>query len=147
MAQLKLCCPNCKSHNITITTESSVTGGITAHHGGFSTTSMSNNHQNFWICSDCGAKFRNIQNLEEEIKKNKNAPAILFVIAGIALVLTLYLIIQISSSPIGAFLMAPYTVGAASCAIGFAIGGFVSKKKQKARINELEYLKANCFEE
>ena len=145
MAQLKLCCPNCKSHNITITTESSVTSGVTTHSGGFSSTHMSNNHQNFWVCSDCGAKFRNIQNLEEEIQKNKNTPVLWFVFAGIAFILTIFLLIKISSSPIGSFLMAPYTFGAALCAIIFLIFGFRAKKQQKNRINELEYLKANCF--
>ena len=145
MSQLKLHCPKCKSTNITITTESSVTGGLTTHHGGISSTHLSNNHQNFWICSDCGSKFRNIQNLEEEIQKNRNSSTVLLVLGVLCAVLTGWLYMKISSSTLGGLLLGPFALGAALGTIIFIIGSLVEKKKQQKRKKELEYLKENCF--
>ena len=71
----KLHCPNCKSHNIAISTETSIDGAVTSSFGGsarVASTRFNNTHRNYWFCSDCGSKFRNIQNLEEEIAKVKN---------------------------------------------------------------------------
>jgi len=138
-------CPNCKSHNISISTESSVSGGVTAHHGAVSTTRFSNTHRNFWFCADCGTKFRNIPNLEEEIKKNKSSHIFLFVLAGIAAALFFYLYNQMSGSALGGIVFAPITFGTAFAAIGFLIGGFVAMNNQKKRVKELEYLKFHCF--
>lgn len=70
-------CPNCKSRNLAITTESSVNGGLTTHHGAGSITSFSNSHRNYWICNDCGSKFRNIQNPEEDLKSKSKSVKIL----------------------------------------------------------------------
>lgn len=140
----KLHCPNCRSHNITITTESSVNSGVTVHHAGHSTTHMSNTHRNFWVCSDCGTKFRNIQSLEEEIQKSKPTPTIALVLAVIGLVIGLYLFIASKTSMFGFFAVFPMIL-AFSVTIIFFILWRVWKKKLKEMQNELKYLKENCF--
>lgn len=141
----KLHCPNCKSHNVQVTTESSVTGAVTTHHGGFSTSHVSNNHQTFWVCSDCGTKFRNIQSLEEEISKCKNTHIVLFVFSAICAALFLFFFTKSQSNPLGGFLFGAFIFGSAIGAIMFLISGFISKKKVKEMRAELEYLKINCF--
>ena len=133
----KLHCPNCKSHNISISTESSVGGAVTSTHGNMSVTSVSNTHRNFWFCADCGTKFRNIQNLEEEINKCKYTHFIGWIIGVIC---AFIFIIGINNSPIG-FLLFPFLIAA----IVFIIMGFVSKSKLEKKKKELEYLKENCF--
>ena len=69
----RLHCPQCKGEQITPIVESSVDGAMTTHssNGRFSSTTVSNTHRNYWMCSTCGNKFRNIQNLEQEIEKMK----------------------------------------------------------------------------
>lgn len=140
----KLHCPQCKSYNISITTESSVTGAITANHGRMSTTSVSNTHRNFWMCGDCGAKFRNIQNLEEEIAKTKSSPIIAAVIFIISFILSVYLIIKIKSSTFG-FLLSGFAITSTIFAIVSFCFIFVYTNRLKKMREELAYLKDKCF--
>lgn len=141
----KLHCPNCKSTNITITTESSVNGGVTAHHGSVSTTTMSNTHRNFWICSDCGTKFRNIQSLEEEIKKTKITPFILALLGVVGAIIAIFFFANAGDSIFKGF---PIIMGggAALGALIFFIMTFVSFSKTKKMEEELAYLKEKCFD-
>ncbi len=141
----KMHCPNCKSHNISISTETSISGAVSTHVGRFSSTSVSNTHRNYWFCSDCGTKFRNIQNLEEEIKKSKSTPYILWVLGAIAGFLCVRNLVASQLSAMGFFLI-PYVVATLFVAVGFVVGGFVTKKKNKKNIEELQYLKENCFD-
>lgn len=143
----KLHCPNCKSHNISISTESSVNSAITASHGRsgrISTTSVSTTHRNYWFCSDCGTKFRNIQNLEEEIGKAKYTHFILWGIGAILAILFFRLLLNASDNVLG-FLFIPYIVGTFVGGLVFTIMGFVSKSKLGKMKSELAYLKENCF--
>ena len=140
----KLHCPNCKSSNIQISTESSVTGAVTANGRHFSSTHVTNEHQNFWFCSDCGTKFRNIQNLEAEIQKKKSYPVVYGVFTLIFLVLTIVLLIQAVSSFFG-FLFYSSTFLFAILTIVFFCQIFSWKKKLAALRAELEYLQVNCF--
>ncbi len=141
----RLHCPNCKSHNISISTESSVTGAVTTHHGGFSSTHVSNNHRNYWFCADCGTKFRNVQNLEEEINKSKSTPTVMFVLAVISAAIFLYLFTNIKDNPLAGLFFGVFTVGAAVAAVVFLILGFYYKGQLKKMRDELAHLKVNCF--
>ena len=142
----KLHCPQCKSDKIQITTESSVTGAVTTHHGGMSSTHMSNEHRNYWICTQCGTKFRNIQNLEEEIAKTKKLPVVYTVITIIALILTIICLRNMLSSIFGQFLFGGLTFGCGLATLIFFIFIFTSKSKLKKLQEELVYLKKNCFD-
>ena len=145
----KLHCPNCKSHNISISTESSVGGTVTSTHGNMSVTSVSNTHRNFWFCADCGTKFRNIQNLEEEIKKCKYTHFIFWAIGGILAFTFIKFLIGAISNPIAGGIMTlffyPLIISVFTGAVVFIIMGFVSKSKLGKKQKELEYLKENCF--
>ena len=66
-------CPECKSHDISPIVETEVSSGTSFNHSfsrknSVSTMQFNNTHRNYWMCHSCGHKFRNIQNLEEEIK-------------------------------------------------------------------------------
>lgn len=141
----KLHCPNCKSHNISISTESSVTGAVTTSRGGMSATSVSNTHRNFWFCSDCGTKFRNIPNLEEEIGKCKYTHIILWIIGAVCAVLSLIGITNAMDNAFVGILFYPYIFMVSVASVVFIIMGFVSKSKLAKGKAELEYLKVNCF--
>ena len=73
----RLHCPECKSHDISPVVETEVTGGASLNHSFSKRNSVSamqfnNTHRNYWMCSSCGCKFRNIQNLEEELKNTQS---------------------------------------------------------------------------
>ncbi len=143
-SQSKLHCPNCKSHNISISTESSVDGAISTYHGGFSSTHVSNTHRNYWFCSDCGTKFRNIQNLEEELQKAKNRPIVSMIISIICAIIAVVLGIKMTSSVFG-FMFIGLFVGFLVAAIVFFCYIFVYSSRVKKLRQELQYLSYNCF--
>lgn len=141
----KLHCPQCGSHNFSAVTESSVNGAVSTHHGSFSSTHVSNTHRNYWMCADCGTKFRNLQNLEEEIAKSKKNPIIFAVLGVIAAVLSIYWFIEISSNPLVGLFVGVYAVAAAVSALLFLIVALVSNNQLKKMKVEWAYLKQNCF--
>ncbi len=144
----KLHCPQCKSHNLMVTTESSVTGAVTtsSRSGRISSSHVSNNHQTFWVCGDCGTKFRNIQSLDEEIKKYKNSPTIFFVLAIVAAIICIYLSVNSMSNPLAGFMLGGYAVGSGIAVVIFICCGLYNKSKLRKMNVELEELKIKCFD-
>lgn len=144
----KLHCPQCKSHNISITTESSIDSAVTTMHGRrsqFGSTKFKNTHRNFWVCSDCGTKFRNIQSLEEEIAKTKNMPIVYSVFTVILLILSIVFITNISGGFFKILIAGPFTIASVIGTIVCFCLIFSSKSKLKKMREELAYLKQNCF--
>ncbi len=142
----KLHCPECKSYNITVTTESSVNGGLTTSRGNMAVTTMSNTHRNFWICSDCGTKFRNIQNLDEEIVTNRKGSKICMVVAIIAAIISAFLLISSAKNPIGGLIMIGFTMTAVVVAVVCFCFIFVYNNRADKLEQEKAYLKKNCFD-
>lgn len=144
----RLHCPQCKSVQITPVVESSVTGAMTAHsgNGGMSATSFSNVHRNYWMCQNCGTKFRNIQNLEEELVTEKKKVTLYSIISAIGAAILLFLIINIiQTGEIAMLVMGPITAGVALVTLVFFCFIFSAKKNVAKMIAESEYLKHNCF--
>lgn len=140
-------CPRCKSEQITPIVESSVDGALTSHssNGRFSSTTMSNTHRNYWMCSNCGTKFRNIQNLEEEIAKTQKGVTFYIIGTIVCLIITLMLIKGIMDNPITALFSGVFTFTMAIATLVFFCFIFTTKNKVKKMTSELEYLKVNCF--
>ena len=143
----RLHCPQCKSHNITITTESSVDGAVTTHssNGRYSSTRVSNTHRNFWVCSDCGTKFRNIQNLEEEIKSNKKAIKTCIITTVISFIVSLFFIINIISKPFSVIFFGAMAGFSSIFTIVAFVYIFVYKSRVAKMEAERQYLIENCF--
>lgn len=141
----RLHCPNCKSSNIEISTETTVNGGLTTHSGSVSATRMSSTHRNYWFCKDCGNKFRNIQNLEDEIKTVSKYPVIYGVITVIALALSIWMIALISEATFLVFFYGAFAFGSVIATIVCFIYIFVSINRLKKLRAELDYLKYHCF--
>ena len=142
----KLHCPNCKSHNISITTESSVSGAVTTSYGNMAATSVSNTHRNFWICTDCGTKFRNIQNLEEEIAKTRKSQTIVKVVSIIAIIIFVLMLVMLLDNPfmvlfLGSFMFVSFVVAIVCFCFIFVYG-----KRARKMEAERDYLKQNCFD-
>lgn len=143
----RLHCPQCKGEQITPIVESSVDGAMTTHssNGRFSSTTVSNTHRNYWMCSNCGSKFRNIQNLEEEIAKTKKGVTFYIISTVVCFIITLMLIKGMMENPITAILSGGFTFVMVIATLVFFCFIFTTKNKVKKMTAELEYLKANCF--
>lgn len=142
----KLHCPNCKSDNFTNATESNVTGAMSTTRGNIRTTHVSNEHRHYWVCKDCGTKFRNIQSLEEEIKKYSKTPIFVGILSAIAFILTVFFIVEIAQNPLSIIFFGFLTLACAVVAIVCLCMAFVYKNKIKKMKAEAEYLKENCFD-
>ena len=140
-------CPECGSTHLSTMVETSTNGGTAVHtpltsRVGVSTYTTSNTHRNYWICHNCGQKFRNLQNLKEEIAretKRMKLSLIWFIICTIAGIL-------IFSSEFLRFF-------AGFAGFGFVISGILffalwlsTRKKVTDMSHEREYLEKNCFD-
>lgn len=141
----QLHCPKCKSNRIMPINESSVTGAVSSHHGAFSSTVVSNQHRAFWMCSDCGEKFRSIPSLEEEIRKSRNNPLVMTILTIVSLLLTIYLATSAAQNGLSSFMLGPYAIACAVATIILFISIFVMRSKLKKMKAELKYLQGNCF--
>ena len=141
----KLHCPNCKSHNISITTESSVNSAMTTHRGNRSSSIVSNSHRNFWVCGDCGIKFRNLQSLEEELQKSRKTPIVTLILSILLFIVSVSFIVMGMDNMFGLIVFLPLIITTGVTAIVFFIMTFVCKGKIKKMEQERNYLKQNCF--
>lgn len=134
----RLHCPTCKSNQLSPIVETEISGGTALNHSvtrknSVSAFNMKNTHRNYWMCQSCGHKFRNIDNLNEEIATQAKAQksclysAILFAILSI---------IAFGGAGIVAAVL-----------IGAFFGGFwiYFKKKADTMTQERDQLMQDCF--
>ena len=98
---------------------------------------FNNTHRNYWMCSSCGCKFRNIQNLEEEIRNTEK-----IVKRGIigTILWAVFTILTIILGGFGFFHII-YIL-----AIFLFVAAIIYLKNRIAKLNdERAYLKKRCF--
>lgn len=138
----RLHCPSCGSNALSAIVETDVTGGMALNHSfsrknSVSTMEFNNTHRNYWMCGDCGHKFRNLQNLEEEIAKMKNL--VLRGIIGIALLAVLAVLFSVvGGSAMPLVFMIPVILLVAAAVVYF-------KNKTSKLGAEWVHLKKHCF--
>ncbi len=94
----KFHCPKCKSTRLTPLVETEVQGGTAIHgaaskHVGASAMNFKNIHRNYWMCQTCGHKFRNLENLIEELtvqQKGLRSATIFVLICAVWLVISFF---------------------------------------------------------
>ncbi len=138
-------CPNCKSTQLTPINETSLDGAITATRGRMGATKFANTHRNYWMCSNCGTKFRSIPNLESEIAATKKSAIVNFIVSGIALIVTIFLITALTESPLMIFFYGSMTFTFALVTIICLCMGLSKIFKGNKMKDELAYLKHHCF--
>ncbi len=138
----QLHCPECNSTSISPVVETDITGGTSLNHSfskrnSVSTMQFSNTHRNYWMCSNCGCKFRNIQNLEEEIRKNQS-----LIKRGIVGTILCAVFALLWFAMIGFdFITALWIFIILLCITAF----FIIKRRTAKLIEERAYLKKHCF--
>lgn len=137
----RLHCPNCHSTALSPVVETEISGGTAVNHSFSRKNSVSsfdfkNTHRNYWMCADCGQKFRNLQNLEEELAKLKKVTKNGFI--GTILLAVLGILWGITIGWLMFLLLVPCLLIVIACL-------FINKRKIENMESERIYLKRNCF--
>lgn len=139
----KMHCPECKSHDISPIVETEITGGTSLNHSFSKRNSVSamqfnNTHRNYWMCSSCGCKFRNLQNLEEELKNTQNL--VKRGIVGLVLLIVLFFLFV---TTVG---FSFFSVLCILVILLTAAAIFILKNRISSMREERSYLKKSCFD-
>lgn len=146
----RLHCPECKSTLLSPIVETTNNGGNAVHtpvtrNVGFTTYTTYSTHRNYWMCQSCGTKFRNLQNLKEEIvreTKRMKASLIWGIIMAAAGLLG---IIAASADKLMSLILRPTAVLSIIAAVIFLCVWLTTKSKVNKMTKEKEYLEVNCF--
>ena len=141
----QLHCPNCKGINLSPIVETSIDGALTTSRGGVSATRVNNTHRNYWMCGTCGYKFRNIQNLQEEIVKMEKSVVTAAIFAVIGAILCFIFCMLANDAGFLGFLYWSFIVFTGLFAIVSFCYIFVYKGRAGKMKQELAYLQQNCF--
>lgn len=146
----KLHCPECGGTSLAPVVESTNEGGVAVsspltRRVGVTSYSNTTTHRNYWMCQDCGHKFRNLQNLREELTRESKRMKALLICGIIFTLLTLpFALMAASNEFLGLFLTFPVVL----LAIGdilFWVGWFITRNKVAQMSEEERYLKSRCF--
>ena len=138
-------CPNCKSTNLSPVVETSIDGALTTSRGNISATRVNNTHRNYWMCSSCGNKFRNIQNLQEEIVKMEKSVVTAVIFTVIAAILCIIFCMLADAAGFLGFLYWSFIIFTGLFAIVSFCYIFVYKGRANKMKQELAYLQQYCF--
>jgi len=147
----RLHCPNCRSIVFSPIVETTSEGGTvfgTPLSEKISVTAYSsqNTHRNYWMCQSCGTKFRNLQNLEEELKKNISIKKFSLPVSIVFLAITILLMLGLISDPIAAFLLFIPTVAVGTLTFVIFIYWLSAKTIVDKLVKEKAYLEKHCFD-
>lgn len=139
----RLHCPECKSSDIAPIVETNITGGTSFNHSFSKRNSVSamqfnNTHRNYWMCSSCGCKFRNLQNLEEELKNTKN-----LVTRGVIGLVLLSILFFFFTATIG---FGGFSILCIFVVILSVVAIIILKNRISNMSEERAYLKKRCFD-
>lgn len=146
----RLHCPKCKSNRLSPIVETTATGGTAVHtpitrRTGFTTYTANSVHRNYWLCQDCGHKFRNLENLKEELTRETKQMKVGLVFSVLFGVLSLFLVILLTSEPMYLVFLSVPTFCVFIMLIVFLCIWLFSRANTKRLTAEKEYLEKNCF--
>ena len=138
-------CPQCRSTRISPINETTISSSVSVGRNNLRSTHHSNIHRNYWMCSDCGTKFRHLQNLEEEIVKSQKAIKVYWIMAVISWLLFVVFAAQVAGNSFMMMVCAYPMLVTLVCGLVFTICPLVGKSKVKKMKEEYQYLSVNCF--
>jgi len=135
-------CPKCRSTALSPIVETEISGGYSLNHSvtrktGVSAFDFKNTHRNYWMCGSCGHKFRNIQNLDEEIAVYEKG--IRSIIATSIFFAILFLIPFLFGGSVSFF-------GIIVLTVAMVFFYFLFKRKIDTLEGEKNYLQEHCFD-
>lgn len=147
----RLHCPHCKSVQLTALVESKQTGGVATHSKvtkrvGITSYSANTENRHYWMCRDCGHKFRNLEDLKSElVSANKivKVSRIMSIIFGILCLLTLLFAF---SDPMAFVMMIVPFIACVAMEAVFLVLWLSYKKNVESMTADEAYLEKNCFD-
>lgn len=138
----QLHCPKCKGTQLSPIVETDVQGGYALNRSlgrkwSASAIDLKSVHKNYWMCRNCGHKFRQIDSLNEEIAVQAKAQracvstSILFLVLSLICMMTDAGLVTIAAIPLWGLMLGLW---------------FWFKKKVAALTAEKKYLERNCFD-
>lgn len=137
----RLHCPKCRGTQLSPIVETDVQGGYSVNRSigrkwGASAVNLKSTHRDYWMCSQCGHKFRNLDNLNEEIATQAKAQRSCAIFSVLILVISLLYLL----TDMGVLLI--FTLPGL---ILFVCLWLWFRSKLTKLTQEKEYLEANCF--
>ncbi len=145
----RLHCPHCRSEQLIAVSEADETTGVAAHSRitrNLGVTSYSSNTvtRYYWMCRDCGHKFRNLEDLNKELVKETENEKITKKVAIVIGCVYLFLIIaMMTPGMVGLSLFA--AVLCSPIAVVILVLWNTSKKKVESMTKDKAYLEQHCF--
>lgn len=147
----RLHCPHCRSEHLTAVNEATQSGGIAStsritRNTGLTTYTANTVNRYYWMCRDCGHKFRNLEDLEKElVKETKNIKAykILSIVLGIIAVIVTLLVF--SNTVLLLLFGIPVLLIDTFAAIMIALWQSTKKRVEQMTKNKA-YLEQHCFD-
>jgi len=102
-------------------------------------------HRNYWLCQECGTKFRNLQNLKAELADTAKKAKQCLILGAIIVAIALFCFILSSIEQIIALLLVPAGILALILGIVVVVVGLQSSSKVKSLTKEQLYLQSRCF--
>lgn len=138
----RLHCPKCKGNSLAPIVETDVQGGYALNRSlgrkwGASAVDLKSVHRNYWVCGQCGHKFRNIDSLNDEIAVQAKAQrscistSILFLVLSLICMMIDAGLVTIAAIPLWGLMLGLW---------------FWFKKKVADLTKEKNYLEENCFD-
>lgn len=133
--KMKLHCPRCKGRTLAPIVETIGSDGAGYQVSrNIAVGSSKNYNRTYWMCQDCGNKFRNIDELEQETKRFQ-----IFIKVFTVLAIAFILLLLAAAETI----FMPFAMFALLLCISMALYMLIMAKKRQS---ELDYLKKNCFD-
>lgn len=139
----QLHCPKCRGTQLSPIVETDVQGGFAVNRSvgrkwGASAVDLKSTHRNYWMCGQCGHKFRNIDSLDEEIAVQAKAQRSC-VYSGILFAVLALLALILGGGMDIAVLLIPLLLLFGGLWLWF-------RSKVTKLTQEKDYLEQNCFD-
>lgn len=143
-------CPECGSTNLAPIVESENNGGVAvsspiSQRMGMTSYSSVTTHRNYWVCQDCGYKFRNLDNLKEELTKKSKLLKPLLIIGILATVMLLLMGIILSGNKLFMVIMLPIMIPCITCDIIVWAFWVRTRREVENMTEEKRHLERHCF--
>lgn len=143
-------CPECRSTNLTPIVESTNSGGLATSSAVTRRISLTSyqtttTHRNYWMCQNCGNKFRNLQNLKEELASEGKRMKICGISAVVFGIVCLILGFGVFSNDVTAVFLAFPLILLICAEILFCVVWLTTRNKILKMMEEKRYLEKNCF--
>lgn len=147
----RLHCPHCRSEHLIAVNEATQTGGVAStsritRNTGLTTYSANTITRYYWMCRDCGHKFRNLEDLDKElVKETKNIKAYKILAIALGVIALLLTLVVISNTVLLLIFGIPVLVIDTFACILFALW-HTTKKNVEQMTKDKAFLEQHCFD-